>query len=92
MVRILWSFNLILFFYYAALLDFKVPPLIPPVKGFPTVVETSLPSGFPPQDRYLSLNPLSLFLSLSFVLPHFEEIGLHLWVSGVLCQGSEVVL
>ena len=34
---------------------------------------------------------VSLF-SLSFVLSHFEEIGLHLWVSGVLCQCSKVVL
>ena len=55
---------ILFYFYYAALWDFKVPPLTPPVKGFPIVVETSPPSGFPPQDRYLSLNPLSLFLYL----------------------------
>ena len=33
----------------------------------------------PGQLSILTLNPLSLFLSLSFVLPHFEEIGLSFW-------------
>ena len=44
----------------------------------------------PGQLSILILNPLSLFLSLSFVLPHFEKIGLPFWASGVLCQCSVI--
>ena len=44
----------------------------------------------PGQLSILILNPLSLFLSLSFVLPHFEKIGLPFSASGVLCQCSVI--
>ena len=55
-------------------------------------VETSPPSLLPPQDGYTSLNPLSLFSYLSFILLHFKEIDLSFWISGVLHQHTEVVL
>ena len=35
---------------------------------------------------------LSLFLSLYFFLPPFEDNGLLFWVPDVFCQHSEVVL
>ena len=35
---------------------------------------------------------LRLFLSLSFALPHSEEIGLPFWKSEVFCQHSEGAL
>ena len=37
-------------------------------------------------------NPLSPYLSLSFALPHSEEIGFPFWTSGVLCKHSEDTL
>ena len=37
-------------------------------------------------------NPLSLFLSISFVLPYSREFDLPFWTSGFLCQPSKVVL
>ena len=55
-------------------------------------VKISPPSWLSPQDRSLSLNRLSLFSPLSFVLPHLKEIGLPFWVHGVLCQRLQVVL
>ena len=45
-----------------------------------------------PGCRSLSQNLLSLFKSLSFALPHFEEIGLPFWMSQILCQHSWGVL
>ena len=45
-------------------------------------VETSLPLQLPPQNGSLALNPLSLFWSLYFALPYFEEIGLPFWILG----------
>lgn len=63
-----------------------------PVREFPSVwklypfITAFLGWGFP------SPNSLFPFLSLSFALPHFEEVGLSFWKSGVLCQCSEDVL
>jgi len=65
-------------------------PLTPPVKGFATVWKLLLLYSLPRMGP--SLNPLSLFTSLSFVFFHFKEISLSFWVSGVLCQHSEFVL
>ena len=63
-----------------------------PVRGFPTVwklvlLHNSLPrTGLCPELFCLS------FCLLHFVLPPFEERGLPFWVTGILCQRSEVVL
>ena len=46
----------------------------------------------PSQDGTPSLPLLSLFLSLYFFLPPFDDNGLLFWVPDVLCQHSEVVL
>ena len=75
-------------------LRFQSSPLTSPVREFPVL---SLPSLLSPQDGSLSLNYLSLFFvfffsSLSFVLPHFKEIGLSFCVSGVFLQYLEIVL
>ena len=85
---ILWWFS---FFLGGGLLPSEITkfPTDPTCGSVFYCVETSS-SWLPPQDGSLSLNPLSLFLSLSFFLPHFVVIGLP-WVSGVLCQCSEFV-
>ena len=67
-------------------------PTDPAYERITYCVETSPPSRLPPQDGSPSLNPLSLFSSLSSVLSHLKEIGLPLWVSGVLHQHCEVFL
>ena len=90
----LWWF---FFFGYVALWDSNLPHLTPSVGGFPTVWKLLLLFNSLPR-RSPSWNPLSPFLSLSFVLPHFnvdshfKEIDLPFWVSGVFHQCSEVVL
>ena len=76
---------------YIALWDSKTPHRLT-CGSISYCVETSPPSCLPPQDRSPSLVFFSAFLSFIFVLPPFEENGLPFWVSGVLCQHSEVVL
>ena len=90
LVRILWWF---FFFFFLFMLPSKIPklPTGPTCERVSYCEETS-PSLLPPQEGSPSLNSLSLFASSSFVLPHFEEIGLPFWVSTVLHQRSEVVL
>lgn len=63
------------FFFFAVLLPSVIPkpPLMPTVRRFSIAWKLLLfltPS--PGQLSILTLNPLSLFLSLSFVLPYFE--------------------
>ena len=86
--RILWWF-----IYFLVTLPSEIPKLPTDLtcERVSYCVETSPPSWLPPQDGSLSPNYLSFFLSLSFILPHFEEIGLPFWASGVLHQSSEIV-
>ena len=44
-----------------------------PLRGFPTVLETSSPSRLPPHDGSLSLTLLSLFLSFIFCHTSFQR-------------------
>ena len=74
---------------YLALWDSKTPQRPADERVF-WCLETSPPSWLRPQDESLSLTLASLFVY--FVLPPFEENGLPLWVPGVLCQCSDVVL
>ena len=74
---------------YVALWDSKTPHK-PASERASWCLETSL-LRLPPQDGSLSLTLLSFYL-LYFVLPPFQDNGLPFLVSGVLCQGSEVVL
>ena len=76
---------------YVALWDSKTPHR-PGGERVSWCLETSPPSWLPPQDGSPSLILLSLFLFLYFVLPPFQENGLHFWVPDVLCQHSEIVL
>ena len=55
-------------------------------------LETSLFLRLTSWDGAPSLPLLSLFLSLYFFLPLFEDNELLFWVPDVLCQHSEVVL
>ena len=81
--RILWWF-----IYFLVMLPSEIPKFRTDLtcERVSYCVETSPPSWLPPQDGSLSIN------YLSFVLTHFEEIGLPFWVSWFLHQGSEVVL
>ena len=45
-----------------------------------------------PRVQILLSDSLSLFLSLSFALPHSEENGVPFWKSGAVCRHSEGVL
>ena len=63
-----------------------------PVREFPSVWKFSPFMTAFLEWRSLSPNSLFPFISLSFALPHSEEIGLPFWNSGVLCQCSEDVL
>ena len=83
-----------LWWMFLVMLPSEIPklPTDPACEKVSYGVETSPPSQPLTQDGCLSWNPLSPFLSLSFVLPHSEEISLPFWVSGVLHQYSEVVL
>ena len=91
LARILWW---VFFFFFLFMLPSEIPkvPTDPTCETVSYCEETSPPSLLPTQEGSPSLNSLSLFSSLSFVLPHFEEMGLPFWVSAVLCQRSEVVL
>ena len=81
------------FFFFLFMLPSKIPKLpTDPTWERVSYCEETSPSLLPPQEGSPSRNSLSLFASLSFVLPHFEEIGLPFWVSTVLHQRSEVVL
>ena len=90
LARILWW----VFFFFLFMLPSEIPkvPTDPTFESVYYCEVTSPPSLLPTQEGSPSLNSLSLFSSLSFVLPHFEEMGLPFWVSAVLCQRSEVVL
>ena len=55
-------------------------------------LEISLFLRLPSWDGAPSLPLLSLFLSIIFVLPPFEDNRLLFWVPDVLCRHSEVVL
>lgn len=61
-----------------------------PLRGFPSVwkhffLRESLPWVHPLGGASLSQSPLPPFLSLSFAIPHSEEIALPFWKSQVLC-------
>lgn len=90
LAQILWWF----FFFFLVRLPSEIPKLHTDSakEKVSYCVKISPPSWFSPQDRSLSLNRLSLFSPLSFVLLHLKEIGLPFWVHGVLCQRLQVVL
>ena len=69
-----------LWWSFSVMLPSVVPkfPTDPACERVSYCLETS-PSWLPPQDGPPSWNPLSPFLSLSFALPHSEEIGLPFW-------------
>ena len=74
LVQILsWFF--FFFLDYASLWGSKIP-YWPACERVSYCLKTSPPSRLPALDGSLSWNSLSPFSSLSFVLPHFEEIGL----------------
>ena len=87
------GFNYLLIFppYYVALCASKAHHRL----GSESVswcLETSLFLRLPSWDGAPSLPLLSLFLSLYFFLPPFEDNGLLFWVPDVLCWHPEVVL
>ena len=67
-------------------------PTYTPVSEFPTVWKLPLLHDSLPRAGLCPEIFCHCFCLSYFVLPPFEYIGLHLWVSGVLCQHSEVVL
>ena len=87
------------FFFFSSLslllvmLPSEIPklPMDPSVRGFHAVWKLFLYDYLPRMDLHPSLFCLS-FCLLYFVLPPFKENRLPFWVSGVLCQHSEVVL
>ena len=72
------------------MLPFEIPklPTDQPVRGFPGVWKLLLFYNSLLGQRLFCLS----FYLLYFVLLPFENNGLPFWVSGVLCQYSEVVL
>ena len=83
-----------LWWFFLVMLPSEIPtyPILPHLlEGFLLCGNLSSFST-PSPGRSPSWNPFSPFLSLSFVLPHFKEIDLPFWVSGVFHQRSEVVL
>ena len=62
------------------------------VRAFPGAWKLLSFLRLPSQDGAPCLPLLSLFLSLYFFLPPFDDNGLLFWVPDILCQHSEVVL
>ena len=90
----LWGLIIYLLFL-PVMLPSEVPRLTTdsPVTVFPGVWKRLSFLRLPSRDGSLShLFLLSLFLSLYFFLPPFEDNGLLFWVPDVFCQHSEVVL
>ena len=93
-----WAHNLWGLIIYLLFLPVMLPSEVPrlttdsPVTVFPGVWKLLSFLRLPSWDGSPSIPLLSLFLSLYFFLPPFEDNGLLFWVPDVFCQHSEVVL